>query len=342
MIAMDDPEKEITAKDVLSPVSTQRDGSVNGMGKNFAVIGSKNRHSRISCSASEDDASEDDASSSYESLDIVSLAARKRKRTTRNPAIKLPYEPKNAEEHDELVQSVTISDNKNDPSPSAYGNIEAEWLLSKLEELQERLDEDLRKLTDEMDGDHSLSMHLHCTSADPPTASQPDLHTINNQTFLKDSSNCSMELDEQHLESPPALSSGASISPALSSVTTPQVSSKHSPLTKQAQSTESQKTSLERYRSPKFRRVNRHWDTSEQKFITMEPAAEPGHHDATQAEDYMFVVRRDLNCDKTHINTTVEIKDSLLRECLQNVMGNISGVNFVEENPVLDPKTLFL
>ncbi|EHK49105.1 hypothetical protein TRIATDRAFT_172361, partial [Trichoderma atroviride IMI 206040] len=108
------------------------------------------------------------------------------------------------------------------------------------------------------------------------------------------------------------------------------------------QSAESEKISSKRQCWPNFRRVDRHWNTTEQKYMTMEPAAEPGHRDAAKAEDYLFVVRRDLNCDQTPVKTTVEIRDSFLRQCLQNIMGNISGINFAEENPVFDPKTLFL
>lgn len=327
-ITMDSPEKEITAKAVLSPVFPQPDGTVNDIDKSFAVIGSNDRYRRAICSTSEDG-----VYSSYESLERNCDSGRKRRKTTGNRVEKIPYEQKVAGKHDELVQCVTIPDNKDDPLPSAY----RDWLLLKLENLQERLDEGLQKFMDEADGGHSPCMHL-----DPPAMSQSDLHTMNNQSFLKSSPNCSMELDRQRLDSPPALSSRASISPVPSSVSTPRVSSKHSPIIKRAQNTESEKTSSESQCLPNFRRVDRHWNTTEQKFITMEPAAEPGHRDTTKAEDYIFVVQRDFNCDKTPIKTTVEIRDILLKQCLQNIMGNISGVNFAEESPVLDPKTLFL
>ncbi|UKZ86215.1 uncharacterized protein TrAFT101_002051 [Trichoderma asperellum] len=185
-------------------------------------------------------------------------------------------------------------------------------------------------------------MHLHCTSGEPPAVSQPDLHTTNNQSSLKDSSNCSTGLDKQHSGSPPALSSGTSLSPVSSSVSTPQVSYEHSPLIQREQSEENEKTDSDDQLSPKFKRLHRLWDASEEKFTIMEPAAECGNHDATQTEDCIFVIRRDFNCDKTHIKTTVEIKDSLLKECIQNVTGNIFGVNFTEGNPIFDPKSLFL
>jgi hypothetical protein len=149
-------------------------------------------------------------------------------------------------------------------------------------------------------------------------------------------------LDKQRLDSPPGLSPGASISPVSSSVSTPRVSSKKSPLVKRAQSTESETTNSERRVSPKFRRVDRYWSAVDQKFIEVKPAAELGHRDAAQVENDIFVICRDLQHNRVHVKTTVEIKDSLLRQCLQNVMGNISGVNFAEDNPALDPKTLFL
>ncbi|KAL6910292.1 hypothetical protein GGI43DRAFT_427020 [Trichoderma evansii] len=331
---MEDPKKEITTKDILSTPFIQH---ANDIDKNSGVVVSMNRRSSVIYSASEDS-----TCSSYESFESVSSDSKKRKKTTRNQSKPPPSGTKDSEKHDELVQSVSILENKNDRAPSIYGKFEAEWLLSKLEQLQERLDEGLQKLIDTADGDLSSSTHLQCAYGDPPAVSQSDLPATNNRSFLKDSSNNNTELDKQHLESLPELSPGTSLSLVSSSVSTPQVSSEHSPLTKREQSTENEKTSFNGHHLPKFRRLDRLWNVSEQKFIIMETTEEHGHHDASQAKDYIFVIRRDLNCDKTHIKTTVEIKDSLLKECLQNVIGNISGVNFAEENPILDPKTLFL
>lgn len=334
---MDHPEKENTAKDVFSPVFTQRGGDVNDKDKTFGVVSSKGRHISVTTNASEDG-----ACSSYESLERVSLASKKRKKTTRHREKKFSCGTINPQKFDELADYVSISADKIDPSPSICDDFEAEWLLSKLEELQGRLDEELQKLIDQADGGFSSSTYLHCTSGDPPAVPQPDLYTTNNQSSLEDPSNCSTDSDKHHLESLPALSSGTSLSPVPSSASTPQVSSKHSSLTKREQNTENVTTGLNVQLSPKFRRLDRLWNASEQKFIIMEPAAERGPHDAVQTEDYIFVIRRDLDCDKTHIKTTVEIKNSLLKECLQNIIGNISGVNLAEENPTLDPKSLFL
>ncbi|KAK1245407.1 hypothetical protein MKX08_005036 [Trichoderma sp. CBMAI-0020] len=196
---MDSPEKEITVKDVLSPVSTQPNRGVDDKDKSLAVIGRKSHYRRALCSISEEG-----AYSPYESLESNPQSGRKRRKTTRNRAEKIPYEQKVAEKYDELVQSVTIPDNKDDPSPSAY----RDWLLIKLENLQERLDEGLQKFMDEMDSGHPPCMHL-----DPPAMPQSDLHAINNQSFLKSSPKYSPESDEERLDSPPALSLRASISP---------------------------------------------------------------------------------------------------------------------------------
>lgn len=321
---MDSPKKENAVRDVLSPVFSHPNKGVSDIDQSFAVIGSKHHYSRAVCGTSEDG-----AYSSSESLERTSSPARKRRKATRNGAKELPHGSRIAEQRDELVQSVIILGSKVDPSPPAY----RDWLLLKSENLQERLDEGLQKFMDEMDGGHSPCMHL-----DPPATSPSDVYTMNN----KGSPNSSMNLDKQCLDSPPVLSPGASISPVPSSVSTPRVSSKKSPFIKREQSTKSEATYSERRVSPKFRRVDRYWDATEQKYITMEPAAEPSHRDAAQVENAFFVIRRDLNCDKVHVKTTVEIKDSSLRRCLQNVIGNISGVNFAEDNPVLDPKTLFL
>lgn len=188
-------------------------------------------------------------------------------------------------------------------------------MLSKILEVsQDILIKGSQKFADKIEGDRSPSPHPSCTSADLPAMSQSDLHTMNSQSLGKNPTDCSMDLETRRSDSPPTLSSGPSSS---SSVTKDQC-------------------------LPKFRRVDRQWDSTEQKFVAMEPATESGHHDAAQTEDYIFVVRRDLTCNKSHIKTTVEIKDRLLKKGLQSFMGTISGVNFAEENPVIDPKTLFL
>ncbi|KAL7923078.1 hypothetical protein ACQKWADRAFT_326354 [Trichoderma austrokoningii] len=310
---MGDPEKEITAEDV--PIPLQPNGSANDVDKSFPVIAGQKRRSGIFCSASGDG-----ACSFHESLERATSAARKRKKTDQDPTTRLPDESKIAEKREEFFQPISIFDHKDDPSLSPSGEIESEWLLSKLEKLQGRLEEALQKLIDEMDGDQSL-----------PEVSQPDLHATNKQRFSR------KLINSQYAKSIPVLSLGSPISPLHSAITTPQVSS-----TKLVQSIEIKETTSERLLPPIFLRVDRHWDASEQKFIKPEPTIELGYHEIAQAKICIFVVRRDFDCNNTHVKTTVEIKDSLFRECLQHIIGSSSGVNFAEENPVLDPKTLFV
>ncbi|KAJ2904467.1 hypothetical protein MKZ38_007998 [Zalerion maritima] len=88
-----------------------------------------------------------------------------------------------------------------------------------------------------------------------------------------------------------------------------------------------------------FKRVDQVWDNSIHNYKLQETAeaAADSHYD-----DFLFHIRRTFDWEGKHKATYVDIKSKLLRECLQEVMGNIKGVSLVEETPKLDPNLLFL
>ncbi|KAG5979902.1 hypothetical protein E4U55_004646 [Claviceps digitariae] len=62
----------------------------------------------------------------------------------------------------------------------------------------------------------------------------------------------------------------------------------------------------------------------------------------TKYDGYLFHVRRTFDSEGRYQSSFVDIKSKLLRECLQDVIGTVRGVNLVEETPKLDPNLLFL
>ena len=61
-----------------------------------------------------------------------------------------------------------------------------------------------------------------------------------------------------------------------------------------------------------------------------------------QYGDYIFHVRRIFDPDGKYMTTIVDIKSKVLRDCLQEVIGDIKGVSLVDETPKMDPQLLFL
>lgn len=94
-----------------------------------------------------------------------------------------------------------------------------------------------------------------------------------------------------------------------------------------------------RANDPEFKRVDWVWDSSAFHFKLQETAESSSD---LQYDDFVFHVRRIFNCENKHIETSVDIKSKLLRECLQDVMGNIEGVSLVDDTPEICPNLLFL
>ncbi|KAL2260434.1 hypothetical protein VTK26DRAFT_5547 [Humicola hyalothermophila] len=88
-----------------------------------------------------------------------------------------------------------------------------------------------------------------------------------------------------------------------------------------------------------YKRVDQVWDNSIHNYKLQDTAE--GTVDA-QYDEFIFHVRRTFDWEGKYKATIVDIKSKLLRECLQDVMGNIRGVSLVEDTPKLDPNMLFL
>lgn len=88
-----------------------------------------------------------------------------------------------------------------------------------------------------------------------------------------------------------------------------------------------------------YKRVDQVWDNTIHNYKLQDTAQ--GSVDA-QYDEFLFHVRRTFDWEGKYKATVVDIKSKLLRECLQDVMGNIKGVSLVEETPKLDPNMLFL
>ncbi len=83
-----------------------------------------------------------------------------------------------------------------------------------------------------------------------------------------------------------------------------------------------------------YKRVDQVWDNTIHNYKLQDTAE--GTTDA-QYDEYLFHVRRTFDWEGKYKQTVVDIKSKLLRDALQDVMGNIKGVSLVEDTPKLDP-----
>ncbi|QPH04701.1 hypothetical protein C2857_001917 [Epichloe festucae Fl1] len=88
-----------------------------------------------------------------------------------------------------------------------------------------------------------------------------------------------------------------------------------------------------------YKRVDAVWDSKLFAFKLQDTADMAAN---SKYGGYLFHVRRTFSSDGKYRATSVDIKSKLLRECLQDVIGNVRGVNLVDETPKLDPNLLFL
>lgn len=88
-----------------------------------------------------------------------------------------------------------------------------------------------------------------------------------------------------------------------------------------------------------FKRVDWVWDTSLYTY-KLQDTAEMSFN--SLYDEYIFHVRRTFDCEGKYRATFVDIRSKLLRECLQDVIGNVRGASLVDETPKLDPNLLFL
>ncbi|SCO89614.1 related to TOB3 (member of AAA-ATPase family) [Fusarium oxysporum] len=92
-------------------------------------------------------------------------------------------------------------------------------------------------------------------------------------------------------------------------------------------------------KGPAFKRVDQVWDNSIHNFKLQDTADTDTD---SQYDEYIFHVRRKFDWEGKHIATVVDIKSKLLRECLQDVIGNAEGISLVDETPKMNPEVLFL
>lgn len=88
-----------------------------------------------------------------------------------------------------------------------------------------------------------------------------------------------------------------------------------------------------------YKRVDQVWDNAIHNFKLQDTAESSTDK---QYSGFCFHVRRTFDWEGKYKATVVDIKSKLLRECLQDVMGNIKGVSLVDETPKMDPNVLFL
>lgn len=90
---------------------------------------------------------------------------------------------------------------------------------------------------------------------------------------------------------------------------------------------------------PDFKRVDSVWDGKMHNFRlkdTVENVDDAGY------DRYVFHVRRTFDFENKYRSTIIDIKSKLLRECLQDVIGNVKGFSLVDETPKIPPNMLFL
>lgn len=107
---------------------------------------------------------------------------------------------------------------------------------------------------------------------------------------------------------------------------------------------EEDKDSLDESKTPKksgvdFKRVDWVWDNKIHNYTLQDTTESTGD---SQYNDFIFHVRRTFDWEGKYRATVVDIKSKLLRECLQDVMGDVTGVSLVDETPKVDPNLLFL
>ncbi|KAM0236194.1 hypothetical protein ACHAPO_005419 [Fusarium lateritium] len=94
-----------------------------------------------------------------------------------------------------------------------------------------------------------------------------------------------------------------------------------------------------KFKNLAFKRVDQVWDSNIHNY-KLQDTADMGNDG--QYEDFIFHVRRTFDWEGKYRTTIVDIKSKLLRECLQDVIGNVEGVSLVDEVPKISPNLLFL
>ncbi len=88
-----------------------------------------------------------------------------------------------------------------------------------------------------------------------------------------------------------------------------------------------------------YKRVDQVWDDTIHNYKLQDTAERTVD---AQYDEFIFHVRRTFDWEGKYKTTIVDIKSKLLRECLQDVIGDIKGISLVDDTPKLDPNMLFL
>lgn len=88
-----------------------------------------------------------------------------------------------------------------------------------------------------------------------------------------------------------------------------------------------------------FKRVDQVWDTTIHNYRLQETSATTSN---SQYDGYVLQVRRTFDWEGKYQATYLDVKSKVLRECLQDVIGNIKGISLVDETPKLNPNMVFL
>ncbi|UZP39682.1 hypothetical protein NXS19_007498 [Fusarium pseudograminearum] len=94
-----------------------------------------------------------------------------------------------------------------------------------------------------------------------------------------------------------------------------------------------------KFKNPAFKRVDQVWDSNIHNYKLQDTADAATD---SQYEDFIFHVRRTFDWEGKYRTTIIDIKSKLLRECLQDVIGNVEGISLVDEVPKISPNLLFL
>ena len=90
--------------------------------------------------------------------------------------------------------------------------------------------------------------------------------------------------------------------------------------------------------SSHFKRVDQVWDAAIRNYKLKESAED----DASEFEEFAFLVRRTFDWENKYRHTIVDIKSKQLRAALSEVMKDCKSVSLEAEEPVIDPNILFL
>ncbi|KAF5666353.1 AAA family ATPase [Fusarium heterosporum] len=101
----------------------------------------------------------------------------------------------------------------------------------------------------------------------------------------------------------------------------------------------SKKSKNQKTKKPTYKRVDQVWDNNIHNYKLQDTADADTD---SQYEDFIFHVRRTFDWEGKYRATVVDIKSKLLRECLQDIMGNVEGLSLVDEIPRISPNVLFL